>query len=117
MGCGIRAPVKLDAFLRLSDRDCRTWLLEQQSETFSLLVQLLFQYHSCTSWGNLDTGMVLSEKIQPQEEPILPCLGPLLMDFSVPPASSQIITQRLLTNYESSAYSLDLFLTSSYNLN
>ena len=32
-------------------------------------------------------------------------------------ASSQIMTGRLLINFESSVYSLGLFLTSSYNLN
>ena len=37
--------------------------------------------------------------------------------FSVPLAGSQIMTLRLLINCESLAYSLDLFLTSSYNLN
>ena len=33
------------------------------------------------------------------------------------PASSQFTTQRLIINYKSSAYSLGLFLTLSYNLN
>ena len=40
----------------------------------------------------------------------------LLMEVSIPPASSQITTQRLIISYKCSADSLGLLLTNSYNL-
>lgn len=46
-----------------------------------------------------------------------PLTIPCNESFSVLPASSKIMTWRLTVSYESSVYSLGVFLTISYNLN
>lgn len=56
------------------------------------------------------------QKKQPSTQTLLSQRGgeASLTVFSVPPVSSQIMTLRLPINYESSAYSSDLFLTSFF---